>query len=197
MIYKLCSVDKGAFIIFKAFFPSTLSHYDILYVELNSCFCLKCSEVVFMWNLFAFIPVSTFLAAFPLRSRWASSTFFVRVFFLQTPAFIKGQASAAFSPGRAILFFMGQLLTDSVIQQKLWNKKKKSFHSWTPPHFSAILLKVDFDHAILKRPSSAASAWITPRPCFIKMSAAIQIIIYYWVSAHLLAGKHRIQKLSH
>lgn len=104
------------------------------------------------------------------------------------------------SQWRLFTFLCGQLLKDSVIQQKWWNKMIVTYYTFqlrTNTSPNAIILKVNFDHVIFKLFTSTATSWIPPHPCFIKMSTVIQVIIYYSVSAHLLAGRHRSQKLSH
>lgn len=148
MISKLCSVDKGAFIMLKRFLPSTLSHYNE-YFELRRSFTMMslslpissarnlwcfwvCYKIAhecscYMKSWFAFFHERLWADVrlhFHYGPRWASDTFFVCAFFSKTLDFIKDRLlTASASQWRLFTFFMWQLLTESVIQQKMvkWN----------------------------------------------------------------------------
>lgn len=159
MISKLCSIDRGALIMFKRFLPSMLSHYNG-YFELRRSFTMmspslpissarnlwcfswaryeiarECSR--FMKSRFAFMPERLWADVrlhFHYEPRWASDTFFLNVFFSQTLGFIKDRLFASTSQWRLFPLFMWQLLTESVIQQKWGNKMivtYNAFQLWT------------------------------------------------------------------
>ncbi len=120
--------------------------------------------------------------------------------FLANLWFYKGQTPHFCFPLKVISHFLcGQLLTESVIQQKRQNKTIVTYNPFgqmTSPR--AVIWKVIFDHVISRLHTCTA---VLPEShhssCFMNMSTIIQVIIYYWVSAQLLAGRQGIQKWSH
>lgn len=156
MISKLCSVDKGAFIMLKRFLPSTLSHYNG-YFELRQSFTLSLS-ISSARNLWCFSWASCEIArecscfheksiclkpwaavsrcpvAFPLRTSLGLWHFHCQCLFLPNPGFYKGWTPHFCFSMKVIHFFMLKLLTESVIQQKWWNKMivtYNTFKLWT------------------------------------------------------------------
>lgn len=182
MISKLCSVNKGAFIMLKRFLPSTLSHYNVYF------------ESFTMMRLSSPLP-----QMYASSERWASShrsgmeliqeksvclhprapceqmsgcisimdlsgpavTFSLgNFFFLAQPWFYKKDRllTSAFQ-WKLFTFFILQ----SVIQRK---KKKWNIQRLPNSSLGAIVLKVNFEHAIFKPDTITATCWIPPHLLF-------------------------------